>query len=421
MTPIASARPTAPEPFWNRLPKILLYPAQTTTLVMLVVLTLGSLAAYVPGRIGFVVSVFVFLTTYKYAFEILRNTADGVMTPPLDVLNLGTGAVWRMIALLVIYGAAVFVALYIGGVPVALGVLALAALMQPGCMMSLAIDGSLLRALNPLVPLEVMRRIGWPYLAAFALLFVIQASAGTASSWIGEAMPLMGPLLVNFLSIWALFATFHLMGYLVYQYHDELGYEPMGLPETPAALDTPDTRLLAEAETLVRDGNIDTAIELLRSEARTRAIGLEAHELYHRLLVQSGRHEAMAEHARQYLHMLLMEKQERRALGLVRSALDAQPDFTPMHSEQISRIAQRARDAGQSQLAADVLRAGLRRYPQDAQAPQWGLDAAMLLIDRLGRDAEARPLLDDAQARCQDATLLKRIEAAQQLLNALPA
>jgi hypothetical protein len=290
------------------------------------------------------------------------------------------------------------------------------ALLQPGCVISLALDGSLRRALNPAVSLGLATRIGWPYLAAFGLMFVIQASALTANRWLQEYLPpIVDDLAVTVVSTWGLFAAFHLMGYLVYQYHEVLGFEPETL-DAPDRHD-PDQHLLDEAETLVRNGHTDSALETLRGTVRSRAVSLSVHELYHRLLRQSTRRDDLREHARQYLSRLIDERQERRGLALMREMLDQQPDFVPAQDMQAALLVERARMAGQYQLTSDILLAMLKAWPRSPQAPQWSLDAAMLLAERFGRDDEARALLQQALAISDDEEQRRKLQAA---LKALP-
>lgn len=405
----------APEPFWHRLRAITLYPLRGAALASLVALTLASLLGLIPV-VGWIVSVLVWVGAYKFAFEILRATADGRMEAPEVVVGSGDGVVLRLIAMQVVFIVLVVAALLIGGPIIGLAVLALVTFLQPGCVMSLAMDGSLAHALNPSTPFEIVSRIGWPYLAVFGLLFVIQASALTASVWLALWMPpVLAELTVTAVSFWGLFAAFHLMGYLIYQCHEALGYEPAaatGLPSRHA----PDAELLGEAEAHVRDGHLDTALELLRGETRSRAVSLDVHELYHRLLRQSGNPTALSEHAGQYLNLLMLERQERRALGLLRETLDANPDFTPAQVEHGRQLAERARLAGQGQLAADALRALLKAHPRHPEAPRWGLEAALLLVERTGRDDEARDLLERALERCEDEALQAKIEAALKAL-----
>ncbi|MGO1073177.1 hypothetical protein [Lysobacter sp. CA199] len=402
-----------PAPFWQRLRSITLYPVRGAAFYTLLMLTLFvALLGALPG-VGWLFKLVTWLAAYKYAFEILRATADGRMDPPESVLKVDGGVVWRLIALQLIYIVIVVFALVLGGPIVGLLTIAAIVFLQPGCIMSLAIDGSLSNALNPATSFGIVARVGWPYLAVFGLLFVIQASVATAGIWMAKFVPVIlgGPLL-NLVSFWGLFAAFHLMGYLVYQYHEELGYEPESHRNALPTLHNRDGELLERAQALVRDGHNEAAKETLRAEIRVRSVTPEVHELYHRLLRTDGSAAERSEHSRQYLNLLMIEKQETRALTVLRDAMNADPDFAPMQSEHAERLAERARLAGQSQLAVDVLRSLLRQSPRNPSAPRWALDAALLLVDRFGRDDEARALLEQALARCEDDSLREKLQAA---------
>jgi hypothetical protein len=204
-------------------------------------------------------------------------------------------------------------------------------------------------------------------------------------------------------ALWGLFATFHLMGYLIYQYHRELGFEPSAVVGAPGLPPDRDRDLLERAGAHVQAGNPEAALAELREDIRERAVSPEVHELYRRLLRQSAAegHELVA-HGRLYLHLLLMEKQERRALGLARECLDLDPDFTTPEIEDGARLAQRAAMSGQSALALDLLRAAIRAGRRHPQMPAWSLQAADLLLRQPGTEAEARSLLEAARERAAD-------------------
>jgi hypothetical protein len=400
-----------PVPFWNRMRAIALYPLQGTSAWMLGLLTIGSLIGSLPIY-GWMILGLTWFSAYKYSFEILRASADGELEPPQTSVSVGDGVVWRYLALQLIFVLLTLFAFATGGLVLGLVVMAALVFLQPGCLMSLAIDGSFGRAIDPSTPLGVVSRIGAPYLAAFGLLFVIQASAATAGEWVGEILPpVVGSLAVNLLTFWGLFATFHLMGYLVYQYHEVLGFEPDSHNRAAYVIVSRDRQLLDAAEARIRDGDSAGAMQLLREEVRSRAVDVDTHELYRRLLRQLGTPADSDEHARLFLNLLMLEKHDRKALGLVREALDANPDFVPMQVEHGEQLAQRARQTGQAQLAADLWSALWRRHASEPNAPRWALDAALVLSER-GRDAEARTLLEQARGRCADQVLQEKIQAA---------
>lgn len=409
-----------PVPFWHRLRSITLYPVRGAAGVTLFTLTLGSLLGYIPV-VGFLLTLIVWLAAYKYSFEILRATADGRTDAPEVAIEISDGTVWRFIGLQFTYLALLVAAALITGPIGGLVALLVIALLQPGCIISLAIDGSYAKAIDPTTAFSIMARIGAPYFAAFGLLFVIQVSAATAADFLAEVMPaVLGDLVVTFFSFAALFATFHLMGYLVWQYHEALGYEPETQRHPKPALHgaVRDNALVEQAQALVREGERDAAVALLGEEIRQRVVPLEAHELYRRLLRAGTDRGAIDAHARLYLHLLMSERRERPALNLLRDALQDQPDFVPLEPEHGDQLAERARQLGQGQLARDEWLALLRAHPRHELAPRWAFNAAMLMAERFGQDAAARRLLESAKTRTSDADLLARIDAA---LRALPA
>lgn len=409
----AAARPrsTAPAPFWTRIRAIAAYPLKGGALRSLIGLTVASMFTVFPIA-GLVLAVILFFATYKYAFEILRQSADGHLQPPEHSFDIGNGIVFRLIALVCIM---VFALILVAGLTrsaLLTGITAIVLVwMQPGSMIALAMENSLRKALDPLVSLNLARRIGWPYLAAFGLLLVIQVSAATASGWLAAWMPMMfARMAVSAVTIWGLFATFHLLGYLVFQYHEALGYEPSSLAEDDYHRD-PDAGLLEQAEALVLAGRNQAALEELRAQVRSRAVSLPVHELYHRLLRQDGNRDALLEHARQYIGRMIDARQERPALALAREMLDIDPDFLPPQDQHASVLAQRAQLGGQHALAQDLLLAMLRRWPRAEHAPQWALDAAMLLAERSGRDDEARALLQQALQSCDNQIMRQKLQA----------
>ncbi|MBB3826088.1 hypothetical protein [Xanthomonas arboricola] len=410
----------APAPFWTRIPAIATYPLRGSALYALIALTLCSALLVLPGILKLLVMGVLGMATYTYAFDILRHTADGQADAPRLGYNSFDSAVLRLILLAIALGIVIGAAAVVAG-PLGLTIAYVATLLLlPGMLISLAIDGSLRRALNPAVSIDMAMRIGWPYLAAYGLLYVIQGS-GTAAAFIALTYlpPIVREATTLVASIWALFASFHLMGYLVYQYHEALGYTPNGGDVQERA--DPDQRLLDEAEHHVREGHTDEAFQAVRGAVRSRAVSLAVHELYQRLLRQHHRSDELHEHTRHYINRLLQEKQERRALALQREALDSDPAFTPLLPEQATLLAERAKMAGQFQLATDGLLAAIAAWPRDPMLPSWSLDAGLMLAERFGRDEQARALLQHATERCDDAAQRAKLDAALRAVAIQPA
>ncbi|MFS8374427.1 hypothetical protein EIQ27_14510 [Xanthomonas campestris pv. armoraciae] len=154
---------------------------------------------------------------------------------------------------------------------------------------------------------------------------------------------------------------------------------------------------------------------------RSRAVSLAVHELYQRLLRQHHRNDELRDHTRQYINRLLQEKHERRALALQREALDTDPTFAPLLPEQATLLAERAKMAGQYQLATDGLLAAIGAWPRERMLPAWSLDAGLLLAERFGRDDDARMVLQNALDHCDDDAQRAKLAAALKAVAIQPA
>ena len=405
------ATPTQPEPFWNRLGEIARYPFRGAALISLIVLSLAGLLRLLPSVIGLFFTIVVWFAVYRYAFEILVRTAHGHLDPPEIMNHTDGGVVWRFAGLWVLYLIVFVIAVMLTGPLIGILVLLVLTLLLPGAIISLAIDDSLGQAINPATSLEIVRRIGAPYFAAFGLLFVIQVSAANAGQLLARVMPMfVAELLLMTATLWGLFATFHLMGYLVFQYHEALGFIPGEIDGKPK-LRNRDGDLMDEVQDKVADGDVEAALARLREDMRERAVSLETHALYRRLLRSRNDPVALLEHAGPYLNLLLLEKKEREALAVFRECLETDPDFTPHQADDGHRLAQRALGLGQAKLAIDIWLAVLKRWPRDPAQAEWALAVAPLLAQR-DRLALAREVLERCARNLDDATQQARINAA---------
>jgi hypothetical protein len=404
-------------PFWNRLPAFALYPLKGVALASLLVFTLMIAIAGMAPIIGWLLAGLLWLGALKQAFEMLLATANGRMEAPEVSFDIGNGTVVRYVLLqLTVILVPLVVALVLGPMfglvlLVALGVL------MPAATIGLAISESLRVALNPEYLWRIASRIGWPYLAVVGLSLVIQYSAANADALLSRWLPglLAGPLGTAF-SLWALFATFHLMGYLVWQYHETLDFEPAPAL-TPGELPkTRDAELLERVEGLIASGEVDVALVHLRETVRDRAVDVAVHELYRRALKLKGDRIAVLEHAKLMLQSLIVSRQDRKALALLRESLAMDPHFLPFEIEDAERLAQAALQSGQTDVALALGKALIAMHPGHARLPHWALQASDLTLRR-GEDPHlAKQWLSDAEAQCRDDEMLRRLGAQRAAL-----
>lgn len=392
-----------PEPFWNRLADIATYPLQGGALISLVLYSVLNLFRWAPGILGLTVYLAVWFAACRYAFEILLRTANGWPQPPELATHTDSGVVWRFIGLCVLFagiyrGSAMLVA-----PPVATLVLLGLTTLLPGAIISLALGDSLPHALNPFRTIELVRRMGaaaWS--TAFALLFIIQFSVFRTGGVL-TGLPLLGDLLVSAMTLWGLFAAFHLMGYLVFQYHNELGFLPGDKGGRPRPLSL-DDRLADQARRLVADGHIEDALALVGQHMHKHAVSLEVHALYRGLLSKRNDCPALIEHARTYLNLLMLEKAHDRALALAHESLEADSRFTPLQARDGHHLARLAVDRNRPELARSLWKAMLERWPKDPARKEWAQGLADL-TDPHSRDAKAdsQPVQQQSRALARPA------------------
>jgi hypothetical protein len=410
---------TTIEPFWQRLRAISLYPTHLGALSTIAVLALCHLVRYLP--FGGLLDLLVWVALYKYAFECLRASANGQLEPPELAVGVEDDLGWKQIwlqVLFIVFGVLGLVLLGpVGGVLLLL----LLGVAFPGAVMSLAMEESLLRALNPGRWLAIFARLGWPYLAVAALCLVIFFSQAYAQAFAAAFLPdLLALLVTGFIAHYAIVATFHLMGYLIYQYHAEIGYEPVRAPAPlRRASDDPDQGLLDEAAQRVRDGQPDAARELIATHLRTRGGSEAVHAQYRKLLALGGQRDEQLRHGREWISALLAQDKDRRAVDVARECLELDPAFEPAQPDQVARLAQKAADAGLSQVALRLLSGFHQRHPKHRDIPRNYLLAAKVLAERMGKDAEARALLDQLTRAYPEHPLAGDIAAYRQFLDKL--
>ncbi|MEO7064984.1 MAG: DUF4013 domain-containing protein [Dokdonella sp.] len=410
------------EPFWQRLRAISFYPAHTGALSTIAVLALCHMVDYLPlGIFGWIATLLIWVTLYKYAFECLRASADGRLEPPEFATSvddsLGWMQIWLQVAFVVMNIVGFLLFGPVGGTLCAI-VLALA---LPGAIMSLAMDENLAHALNPGTWLAIFARIGWAYLAVAGLYFMFNVSQRYAQALVVPFLPPFVSLLVfYFIANYVVVATFHLMGYLIYQYHEEVGYEPaapkIALRRTS---DDPDQTTLDEAAQHVRDGQLDAAREMIGTQLRGRGGSDALHTQYRKLLALGEHTGEQLRHGREWISVLLAQDKDRRAVDVARECLGLDPAFQLAEPGEVARVAQKAVDSGATQVALKLVSGFHKRHPKHRDIPQNYLLAAKLLAERMGKDTEARALLDQLTRAYPDHPLAAEITAYRQFLDKL--
>lgn len=410
--------------FIERLPGLLAYPASKGMLAMFAGLALFRLLSNLPSLLGMLFELAFWIMGFKMAVEALTNTAHGRYEAlhGEDMLATDGDAIEQMVLGVLVGLGVTLVAIYFGLLPTALALLMVFVFM-PAAVMLLAINHNYLNALNPLAWFAVIGRVGGAYFGV-VLVFAILGLLSEALQWgLVAAIGAPGQVPGSFIALYALVASYHVLGDLLHRKHETLGLD-IEPAVTRATYGNPvEDETMARAEELAGQGKPAAAAELLAGLFRGRGASDPVHDRYRELLIATGELDRLAAHDREYISSLVVTNKEKRALAVYADTAERVPGFQPDLPDQIARLVALAARQGQAQRAVALARDFETRFPGSPDLPQVVVTAATLLSERLGRDEEAcarlRALLRThpgdpvaAQARAQLAALEQVMAAA---------
>jgi hypothetical protein len=383
------------EPLFQRLPSILAYPAAPSMLWMIAALCALRLLAHLPSLLGLAFEVIFWVMGFKLAVEALVNTAHGRIEPlgHNDLAATDGEAVQQMLLQVLVFVGIAAVAVFVGLVP-ALVMLGVAVLLMPAAIIMLAIDRSLPGALNPLAWGALIGRLGARYFGAVAVLAVLVVVSTVAQVVFARLLPNdMGTLPGGFVSLYALVAGYHLLGYLIYENHAALGLDVA--PAVPrATLANPmEDEAVAQADALARDGDHAAAANLLQQMFRGRGASDPVHDRYRQHVIAAGDTPRLVRHGREYLSSLLATGKDKRALAVAVETMAHDPSFRHELPDDVARLVAQAARTGQAQLAVSLAHDFEGRFPGNERAPEVVLAAANLMAERLGQEQAAHDRL----------------------------
>jgi hypothetical protein len=422
------------QPFWQRLPYFFLYPLHLGPLLYLVFLSLMTLLGLVVFPL--IVFLVILLAFVRYAYKVLDQTALGLLNPDQDLSVLddeGRASLpYKQFGIILVIGLVIELAGRAGGLAHG-AALIYGTLSWPAATMTLAVTRSFWSAINPFAVIGMMSTIGMPYLGLSAFIFLLSSSSGVLQGFLAPRVPpwLLLPTLAFALMYFTLI-MFNMMGYVIYQYHQQLGLHVRkterpgsGSRRESGAVAGNDGRTDSYAE-LIASGQLDKALDQAYEEKRVDPENVAAYDRYHKLLLlfhsssgqqimarvqeaerrgdpasvrqyleaELSRHrERLSSHTRVYLTLLLKKNLAAEAVGVYRSTREQIPDFAPAEAAQVLRLAEAARQARDPALALSLVKGFDKRFPHSGEIPAVYFFAAQTLSEDYREDARARQIL----------------------------
>jgi len=412
-----SKRKIAP---WNtQLGAFFLYPMRPAVLPALVLLTFCSVISGYLSVLGLFIAIAATLTAYKFAFEILSHHSHGWEEPPEAMMTVNDGLVFRYLIVLMVVGAFYWVIDHYFGPMAGFVVLALFCLIQPGYTMLAVIEGSVLSAINPAKWLRLMQILGNGYFLLAILLLTAQLLETWLSNNVFSFMPsIFARAIVKTFSLWILFTSAYWMGYLIYQYHRELEYEPEAHVDQAIRGMDRDGMLMQMVDTATANQQYDEAIEKMKHESRERVPGIALHAKFRELLIRKGDVAEIRQHAQTFLHQLLAEKNMPRAMALAIQQFHIDPDFFPLDGVTADPLAKEARRVGQTGLEKKLLIRLLEKFPDETITGDWAIRLSEVLTQAGEANTLALVLLDSASAATRSESQRQRLQSAREAITA---
>ncbi len=416
-TPVTAA----PPPLHERWSLILRYPLHPAALSTIVAIAVAHLVAYLPV-IGGLLDLVVWAAFFKYAFEVLRWSANGRDTPPEISLTVGDSiGTYAVLLLILVEVLLVALGLWFGQIATLIIGIALMFAM-PAMMMILALEEGPVRAINPLAWLLLGARLGRPYLILvgfFCAALIVQSLFAAA---IGSELPgLIARPLVYVVVNYLMLANFHLIGIVIHAHATELGYTGHLELSDEVPWTDPSRPILEAARGRAAGGDTHGAALLLREEIAAHPDSLPLHDEYRHWLRQDGDKVELATHGKQFIPVLLAQNQERRAIEIARECRLIDAAFTLDQPEAITHLAHAAADAGQTQVALGLIAGFHKRFRNHPDIARNYLLAAKLWAERMNKEMQARAMLQQIKLTLPNDPVIPQVDAYIAFLDKIAA
>jgi tetratricopeptide (TPR) repeat protein len=389
------------EPFWFRIPKFFIYPFHPQSLILLVVLSFLSVLLIFPSLLSLLIQIFIAGLVLKYAFTALKNTANGNFDPPKinsKTLLEDFLIVFKQLAIFIIIGYAFYKVTQMAGIIIGLSFLGFALLSVPAMIIVLVGSNSLLQAINPALFVVMAWRIGWSYLLMYIFLILLLLAPAFLGQYIVGYLPVkLHYFLLKLAQNYYTLISYHLMGYVIFQYHEEIGYEVDFEEEEPLPEEIPtgedaSGQLLTRVDMLIKEGKLDEAISLIKRETLGAITALGLAERYYNLLRLKEQTSDMLKHGREYLDLLAKVNRKAKLVEVYLECISKDPNFTATPTT-LLKAASYLNEAGKHTESLEAYSRFIKTNPEDPLVPKAYFLASNIFNEKLKNPGKATKIL----------------------------
>lgn len=400
------------EPFWQRLNRFFLFPFQAEPLIYAVGLSLCCFLLIFPSIFVFVVALGLMLAVSRYAFKVAALASRGV-TDSAEYTNAMVDddwkwLPWKFFGVLIVHGWVIGL-LARGSLELAVLGNLVSSLLIPATLMVLIKTCSLRSAINPFELLGTMTDIGKSYLLLCLFLFLLMQGMPMAMQLLFPIVPkaLLAPVM-GFVVIYFVWVMAAMIGYVMYQHHGALDIEPVQAPSDAKQVAPVDPAVQmarqrdAEVARLVQDNAMNEAVTEAREWARQGYDNLDDQRRYHRVLKLADEPARMAQHAQDFVPLLLKKQRASEALEVWMSCRKRQAAFALTSPESTLALARQAWKTQQAKLVLVLLQGFEKAFPKHEKTAEVLELIVRALKQGLNESEQAVRVFMRMQALCPD-------------------
>ncbi len=390
-------------PFWNRLPRFFIYPFSAKPLILNIILCVSMLFFSRASLFSNLMRFVVWGIWLKYAFAALQSTARGSLIPPdisTQTLSENFEDVFKQIGiyLALIFGAGLVMGTFGKGAGILFGIFSL--LFLPSMIILLVSTQSLLKALNPVAFISLPARIGWGYLNMYVFLAVLGGAPILVLNLAAKIFPpLLAYLCMLFFQNYYTLISYNLMGYVLLQYHEEIGFQVdyedfIKEKEGPKNIPKASSPIANEVDMHLKEANYEKALDILRTEInRNNTNDPELYDRYYQLLKIKKMTAEMVTFGKKYIDQLIVHKNESKAGDVYLECSGIDKEFI-LDPKQLLKIGGWLKKSGRSKEAIRVYAVFTKAYSKDPMIPMAYFRAAEIYNETLGQKQKANNMLN---------------------------
>ncbi len=393
------------DPFWKRLHLFFRYPLQVRPLILILVVAGLQLFFLGLGLLNTLLQIALWSITIKYSYECLKSTARGNLEPPpinQQTMSDDFQIVFKQYIIYFILGFAFMLVTIVLTPLVGIPFLILAVLLLPSMIILLVTTNSIIHALNPVLFTNMALRIGRGYLLMYFFLILLFFAPSAAIEYVATKIAPSAFLMYVSLVVKNYYAIvfYHLMGYVILQYHREIGYEldidDIKLPgfKKPEEHAAAAAGILMRINPLIRDGKYAEALDLLGKQATAAERNDPAvAEKYYTLLKMTGEKEQAAKQGSVYIDLLAKNNKKEEVFRIYKECSASGQPFVPT-AYTLFKMGEWLSASGKTKEAITLFGSLVKKHPSDPLVPKAYFRSAQIFNERLMNPEKAKKLLN---------------------------